>query len=64
MKEVEVIIDQDGNCSIELSGYNGKGCAEVAKKLSDALGKTVKIDKKSDYWKAETKTKHKVCRGM
>lgn len=64
MKEIEVIIDENGQCSIELFGWNGKGCAEVAKKLSNALGKTISIEKKADYWKTETKVKQKVNRGM
>lgn len=64
MKEIEVIIDQDGNASIELFGYNGKGCAEVSEKLAKALGKTVNIEKKQDYWKTDTKIKQKVNRGM
>jgi len=63
MKEIEIIIDKNGECSIELFGYNGKGCSDVSKQLANALGSTTKIDKKADYWKTETKQKQKICRG-
>jgi len=63
MKEIEVIIDENGQASIDLQGWHGKGCEEVAKKLAKALGTTVKSTKKNDYWKTETKIKQKV-RGM
>lgn len=61
MKEIECIIDENGQCSIELFGWKGKGCADVAKKLSDALGQTVDAKKKDEYWKVETKQKTKIC---
>ena len=33
MKEKTVVIeiDEHGNCSIDLEGFNGKGCTDVAK---------------------------------
>ena len=33
MKETTVVIeiDEQGNCSIDLEGFHGKGCADVAK---------------------------------
>ena len=33
MKEKKIVIeiDEQGNCSIDLEGFHGKGCADVAK---------------------------------
>jgi len=63
VKEIEVIIDEDGQTSIDLQGWNGKGCSEIAKQIAKAMGTTIKLIKKNDYWKTETKIKQKV-RGM
>jgi len=64
MKEIEITIDKEGVASIDLVGWRGKGCEEVAKKLAKALGETVKSDHKCDYWKAEQQQKQKIIRGM
>ena len=64
MKEIEVIIDENGQASIDLMGWEGKGCGEIAQKLAKSLGITVKTTKKADYWKTEAKTKQKIIRGM
>ena len=41
MKEKTIVIeiDEQGNCSIDLEGFRGKGCADVAKDFqgSDAV---------------------------
>ncbi len=63
MKEIEVIIDENGQASIDLHGWQGKGCDEIAKQFAKAMGTTIKSTKKNDYWKTETKIKQKV-RGM
>ena len=33
MKEKKIVIeiDEQGNCSLDLEGFQGKGCADVAK---------------------------------
>jgi hypothetical protein len=63
-KEIEVTIDQDGNAEIDMIGWHGKGCGDVSKQLEKALGKTVKSDVKSEYYKTTPKQKQKIVRGM
>lgn len=50
MKEIEIIIDANGEASIDLKGYHGKGCSNIAEALSKALGQTVKSDKKCEFY--------------
>lgn len=64
MKEIEVIIDKNGECSIELFGWEGKGCAEIADKLAKAMGTKTKGTKKAEYYKPEIKEKQKINRGV
>lgn len=42
-KVVTIIIDEDGNSSLDLAGFQGKGCANVAKEFRgpDILRKSV-----------------------
>lgn len=63
MKEIEIVIDKDGEVSIDLKGYQGKGCSNIAEALANALGTRVKSDKKCEYWQAETKAKAQVRNG-
>ena len=60
MKEIEVTIDTNGEVSIDLIGFKGKGCAEVADKLAKALGTQINRDKKCEYWEETVKEKQKV----
>lgn len=63
-KEIDIIIETNGETSIELTGWHGKGCSDVTAEISKALGRTVKTDKKCEYWQQETKpeVKQKVKR--
>lgn len=47
-KLIEVEIDEDGNFSVDLTGFNGKGCSDVMKAF-DGLGATTKAIKKPEY---------------
>ncbi len=60
MKEIEITIDKNGEISIDLIGYQGKGCSADSEKFVKALGKIKRSDKKCDYWQTETKQKQKV----
>jgi hypothetical protein len=64
MREIEITIDQNGNAEMDFMGFHGKGCDEVSKELSRALGKTIKTEHKAEYFKAEQKQKQKIMRGM
>jgi len=64
-KTVEVTIDEDGQISFDLDGFQGKGCAELTKKLTKAMKATVVNKKqKADFYKPEEQVKQKVSRGM
>lgn len=54
-KIVTMIIDEEGNPSIDLAGYAGKGCQAVQDVFGRALGTTIKAEKKSEYNKPLTK---------
>lgn len=64
MREIEVIIEPDGEISFDLVGWKGKGCHEVAEKLTKALGQTIEHHQKKEYWQTDTKVKQKVKRGL
>jgi hypothetical protein len=58
MKEKKIVIeiDEQGNCSLDLEGFQGKGCADVAKDFqgSDVV-KTVR--NKQEFYIQETARK-------
>lgn len=58
-KEVEMTINVDGTVEIDLQGFQGKGCSQVAEQLAKAIGTTVKRDKKCEYHQAEQKQQQK-----
>jgi len=62
-KEIEIVIDNDGNMSIEALNYHGKGCAEDVDALMKQLGATdKKVTKKKEYYqkdKAKVQAKNK-----
>jgi hypothetical protein len=51
-KTVTIEIDEQGNCSIDLDGFQGKGCGEVAKALQGSDTITVKRNKREFYVQA------------
>lgn len=53
-KEIEIIIDDDGNVSIEALNYHGKGCAEDIAELMKQIGaKDKKVNKKKEYYQKD-----------
>ena len=49
MKLVTVTLDENtGSFSVDLTGFHGKGCADVVKAFEE-LGKTTKSIKKPEY---------------
>ena len=65
MKEIEITIDVNGEISLDLDGFKGKGCDDLIKKLTNAMrGKVKSVKKKNDYYSAEETQKLKVNRGM
>lgn len=50
-KEIEFTIKPDGTTEIDLQGFEGKGCHEVAEQFEKLLGKSIKQERKREYHK-------------
>lgn len=48
-KTIEVTIDKEGNFKLDLNGFKGKGCKDIAKQF-EKMGKVNSEDIKSDYY--------------
>ncbi len=49
-KQVEIKVKPDGSINIELIGFEGDGCAKTAQRFIDALGKSVNVNRKPEYY--------------
>jgi hypothetical protein len=56
-KIITIQIDDEGNQTVELEGYKGKGCAAVAKVFADAIGSSKEVKRKPEYSQVTTVTK-------
>jgi hypothetical protein len=54
-KQVEIKIKPDGSIEVELLNFQGDGCAKTAQKFIDAIGKSVKVDRKNEYYEDHNK---------
>ena len=64
MKTIEITIDVDGKISLDLDGFQGKGCSDVIKKLTKAMSAQVlETHKKPAYYKPEIIEKQKIKQG-
>ena len=54
-KLITVLIDENGDQSVDLAGYQGKGCAAVQKAFEDAIGTSTKAIKKPEFYKQVSK---------
>lgn len=60
-KEIVVVIDTDGNVSVDAIGFHGEGCAEATKAITDTLGETLSEKKKPEYYeKSIQKEVHRI----
>ena len=48
-KLITVEIDNEGDQTVDLAGYHGKGCAAVAKAFADAIGTSTDITRKPEF---------------
>lgn len=48
-KEIEITIDKDGKISVEAFGFQGEGCEEAIKFITDGLGKQTSVHNKSEF---------------
>ncbi len=56
-EELEIVIDTDGNMSIEAHGYKGQACSTDVDRLIDELdAEDVSSTKKQEYYLKERKT--------
>lgn len=53
-KTITIEIDEAGNSSLDLNGFQGKGCGDVAKLLQGS-DRVTKSDKKRDFHLAREK---------
>lgn len=37
-EEIEIVIDEDGQAQVSVSGVSGSGCTKLTKELEEALG--------------------------
>ena len=54
MREIEITINLDGSVEIDLDGFHGKGCSEIADEFVKALsGDVIKREQKAEYYKSK-----------
>ena len=57
MKIITVSIDEKGDSTVDLAGFNGVGCDAVQKAFADAIGKSTSVTHKPEFNKpCNTKT--------
>jgi hypothetical protein len=54
-KIITVEIDEAGDQTVDLAGYQGKGCAAVQAVFERAVGKSTSVVRKPEYNKATVK---------
>lgn len=40
---------ENGECSVDLEGFNGKGCAAIVEGFAKAVGTSIRVDKKREF---------------
>ena len=48
-KEIEIKIDKNGKVSVEAFGFQGQGCEEAIKFITEGLGKVQSVQNKMEY---------------
>jgi hypothetical protein len=49
MQIITIEIDDKGDSTIDLAGFNGKGCAAIQEGFAQAVGKSVDVTTKPEY---------------
>ena len=52
---ISITIDENGDQTVDLAGYAGKGCEAVAKAFAAAVGTSVDIKRKPEWNKIPVK---------
>jgi hypothetical protein len=55
-KQVIVKFDENGDPTVDLDGFQGKGCKAVAKAFSEALGRVVESKDKPELYRESNTT--------
>lgn len=55
-KTITIEIDEAGNSSLDLNGFQGRGCGDVAKSLQGS-DRVIRSDKKREFHSKETNSK-------
>jgi len=64
MKDIVIVIGENGEVSIDMKGWKGQSCDKIAQKLARAVGSNVKTTKKTEYYATETKPEQHIDRGF
>ena len=56
-KIITIEIDENGDQTVDLAGYKGKGCAAVQAVFERAIGKSIKAVRKPEYNQVATNQK-------
>ena len=48
--ELDIVIDEHGNISVQVNGVSGAECVELTKDLEDALGQVTERRKTAAYY--------------
>ena len=54
VKEIEIVIDKNGQISLQVSGIKGAGCLDLTRDLEAALGDVIKQEFTADYYESDT----------
>jgi len=49
MKIVTIVIDDEGDSTVDLAGFNGKGCAAIQEGFARAVGKSDHVTHKPEF---------------
>lgn len=53
MKEIVLMIDDDGKTKLQTKGFRGKSCMQASKFLEDALGNTISNEFTPEYFEIQ-----------
>ncbi len=62
-KEITVLVDPEGNTSVDLTGFHGKGCHEVMQDFTAPGDKLKRMKIKREYHEATAQEKERVKAG-
>ena len=58
-KTITIEIDETGNSSLDLNGFQGKGCGDIAKPLQGS-DRVIRSDKKREFYLISQKDNAKI----